>query len=363
MKHRSSAWTLALLFAVLVLYASLYPFTGWRTQAGVSWEWLLAPWPRYWTAFDVWANLLGYVPLGFLLAVAMLRTGWGAASWPLAVLLPALFSLAIEAVQTLLPVRVPSNLDLILNSAGGALGASLAWVSDRAGLLRYWSQWRADWFESDAHVGLVLLGLWFPALLYPAPIPFGLGQVWGRLEAALQSWLEGTPFAQWVPLGALPEMPLSPLAEALSVLLCLLAPMLLGYSQIRSVQRRLWLLPVLVALAAAVEAFSYALTYGPHQSWAWINPQVLLGGGLAVFVALVLSALPRRLCLVLMLLSLAVALTLLNRAPEVPYFAQSLEVWEQGRFIRFHGLSQWLGWLWPWAALVFGLVALGRSRP
>jgi hypothetical protein len=56
-----------------------------------------------------------------------------------------------------------------------------------------------------------------------------------------------------------------------------------------------------------------------------------------------------------MLLSLAVSLTLLNRVPETPYFAQSLEVWEQGRFIRFHGLSQWLGWLWPWMALLFGL--------
>jgi hypothetical protein len=44
-----------------------------------------------------------------------------------------------------------------------------------------------------------------------------------------------------------------------------------------------------------------------------------------------------------------------------PYFAQSLEVWEQGRFIRFHGLSQWLGWLWPFAALVFGLLAVARS--
>ncbi|MDP3836377.1 MAG: VanZ family protein, partial [Hydrogenophaga sp.] len=38
-----------------------------------------------------------------------------------------------------------------------------------------------------------------------------------------------------------------------------------------------------------------------------------------------------------------------------------LEVWEQGRFIRFHGLSQWLGWLWPFAALLFGLRAVART--
>ncbi|HMN94635.1 MAG TPA: VanZ family protein [Hydrogenophaga sp.] len=362
MKHTSSAWTLALLFAALVLYASLYPFAGWRLQAGLSWHWLLAPWPRYWTAFDVWANFLGYVPLGFLLAVAMVRTGWGPWSWPMAVLLPAVFSLSIETLQTLLPTRVPSNLDLVLNSAGGLVGATLAWALERMGFVRRWARWRADWFEADAHGGLVLLALWFPALLYPAPIPFGLGQVWERLEAVLQTWFEGTPFVQWVPAASAPLIPLSPLAESLGVMLCLLAPLMLGYSQIRTVSRRLWLVPLLLLLASLVEGFSYALTYGPQQAWTWINPAVLLGSGLALLVGLALLALPRRLCLVLMLMSLAVSLTLLNRVPETPYFAQSLEIWEQGRFIRFHGLSQWLGWLWPWAALLFGLLTLGRSR-
>ena len=66
------------------------------------------------------------------------------------------------------------------------------------------------------------------------------------------------------------------------------------------------------------------------------------------------------LAVVVMLLTLAVSLTLLNLAPDSPYFAQSLEVWEQGRFIRFHGISQWLGWLWPFAALIFGLRAAAR---
>ncbi len=61
------------------------------------------------------------------------------------------------------------------------------------------------------------------------------------------------------------------------------------------------------------------------------------------------------------LLTLAVSLTLLNLAPDSPYFAQSLEVWEQGRFIRFHGVSQWLGWLWPFAALIFGMRLLART--
>jgi hypothetical protein len=80
----------------------------------------------------------------------------------------------------------------------------------------------------------------------------------------------------------------------------------------------------------------------------------------ALVMGLLLLALPRRMCTVIMLLALAVSLTLLNRTSPSPYFAQSLEVWEQGRFIRFHGLSQWLGWLWPYAAFFFGLGMASR---
>ena len=83
---RSSAWPLALLFAGLVVYASFYPFTGWRFQGVAPLAFLHAPLPQYWTGFDLLSNLVGYMPLGFLLALGMMRSGWGGWSWPLAVL-------------------------------------------------------------------------------------------------------------------------------------------------------------------------------------------------------------------------------------------------------------------------------------
>jgi hypothetical protein len=108
---------------------------------------------------------------------------------------------------------------------------------------------------------------------------------------------------------------------------------------------------------------SSALTYGPNHAWSWISPPAALGLGLAGIAGLALLALPQRLYGVLMLLCLAISLSLLNRAPASPYFAQSLEAWEQGQFIRFHGLSQWLGWLWPYAALILGLRAVVSTAP
>jgi VanZ family protein len=360
LKPYSSAWPLALLFGALVVYASLYPFSGWRVQGVLPMAFLQAPLPQYWTGFDVIANLLGYAPLGFLLALAMLRSGWGHWSWPMAVGLPVLLSLAVETLQNYLPMRVPSNVDLALNTAGAALGASTAWVLERLGGLRRWTQFRADWFEPSARGGLVLLALWPMALLYPVSVPFGLGQVWDRLETGLTTLLEDTPFLDWLPLWGAASVPLGPLAEVLCVVLGLLAPLLMGYADMRSIPRRAGFMVMLLLCATASASISSALTYGPEHVWSWISPQAILGMGLALLAGLALLTLPRRLCNVGMLLSLAVSLSLLNRAPASPYFAQSLEVWEQGRFIRFHGLSQWLGWLWPFAALIHGVMAVAR---
>ena len=357
---RSSAIPLSLLFAALVVYASLYPFEGWRWSGGQVWAFLSAPLPRYWTKFDVSANLVGYVPLGFLAALGLLRSGWGRWAWWFAVLLPAMLSLSLETLQNFLPMRVPSNLDLGLNIAGGVLGVCLAWFLERLGVMRQWTQFRRNWFAPQAHGSLVLLALWPFALLYPLSVPFGLGQAWEQLEEVLSSLLVDTPFLVWLPLQSEAAVPLSPLAQALCVALGLLAPLMLGYADVHAPSRRLVLLVALLLSALGAAGFSAAMTYGPDHAWAWVDMPALLGMAVAALVALATLRLPPRACHVSLLLALAVSLSLLNRAPVSAYFDQSLNVWEQGRFIRFHGLSQWLGWLWPFAALMYAVRAVTR---
>jgi hypothetical protein len=75
-------------------------------------------------------------------------------------------------------------------------------------------------------------------------------------------------------------------------------------------------------------------------------------------------AVPRRGCAALVLVGLVVHLFLLNQAPASAYFTHTLQTWEQGRFIRFHGVVQWLGWLWPYATLAYVLVRVSsRDAP
>lgn len=365
--HKSSAWPLALIYAALVVYASLYPFTDWRDQGIAPWSFVAAPWPKYWGSFDVVANALGYGPLGFLLALGVLRStpaAGGRGRWAVgvALLLAGLLSLLMETLQSYLPVRVPSNLDLVLNAGGALMGALLASWLQRWGVIDSWSRFRARWFVADSRGALVLLCIWPVALLFPASVPLGLGQVLERLELVVAEQLADTPFLALWPVRDIELQPLWPGTELLCVMLGALIPCLLGYGVIRRLWRRLAFVLLVLAVGAGVTALSAALTYGPSHAWAWLSLPVRYGLLAGALLALLLVWLPARACMAMLLLALAAHLALLNQAPEGAYFAQTLNTWEQGRFIRFHGLAQWLGWLWPYAALAYVLVRLSQAQ-
>ncbi|HWI83755.1 VanZ family protein [Ramlibacter sp.] len=364
-KHKTSAWPLSQAYVALIVYASLYPFAGWRDQGIAPWEFLRSPWPKYWTGFDVAANAMGYAPLGFLLALSFLRRGSPrfapsnrTMAIVVAVVAAAVLSLLMEALQTYLPSRVASNLDFGLNGAGALAGALLAAGLERLGAIDRWSRFRVRWFVEDARGALVLLALWPFALLFPAAVPLGLGQVFERLEGALTEWLMDTPFLEWLPVRDIELQPLVPGAELVCVALGALVPCLLGYSVVRTFGRRAVFAVFTVLIGIGATALSAALSWGPSHAWAWLSLPVRLGLGIGLVLALVLIVMPRRGCAALVLLALMLHLTLLNQAPASAYFAHTLQTWEQGRFIRFHGLAQWLGWVWPYAVLLYVLLRL-----
>jgi VanZ family protein len=358
--HRSSATLFALMFALLIAYASLYPFDGWRDQGINPFEFLNAPWPRYWSRFDVVANFVGYMPLGFLVALSLLRTRALPQPVLLASVAAALFSVLLEALQSYLPQRVPQLSDWLLNSSGALAGALTALALERWGVIDRWSRFRARWFVREARAPLVLLSLWPAALLFPPPVPLALGQIRERLQGFVNELLEGTPLAALVDESSGYVLPMSNLGELICVALGFAIPCLLAYSVTLGWHRRLmlWFMGVLIALSAS--SLSAALSYSPEHAWGWLSLAAQVGLGIGMGMALLCISLPRKLCLGLLVAALVWQMSLVNAVPATPYFAQTLQSWEQGSFIRFHGLAQWLGWLWPYAALVVALMALAR---
>ena len=367
--HKSAAWPLSWMYAGLVVYASLYPFAQWRDQGISTWSFLTAPLPRYWSGFDVAINVVGYAPLGALLSLAILRSLRMKYPILIPLLAGAVLSLLMEGLQSYLPQRVASKEDWILNTLGAALGAGATLALDRLGVMARWDRVRSRWLVAYGRGYVVLLATWPLALLFPASIPFGVGQVLARSIAAVDEMVTewGGPDAAavwltWLPAPHAVEHALSPSGVYLCVLLGLLIPCFLAFCVVRNPLHRAIAAVGLVLLGVCTTGFSSALTWGPAHAWAWLDVPVRSAVVTAVLLALALVWLPVRASAALVLLALGVDLSLLNQAPESPYFSQTLQAWEQGRFIRFNGLAQWLGWIWPYAAALVVLTQFGRHN-
>ena len=358
--HKTAASPLALIYAVLIVYASLYPFASWRDQGMEAWAFLQAPRSHYWTGFDVAINVIGYVPFGGLLALSALRSGRLSRPLLFAFLCATSLSLCMEALQSFLPVRVASREDWLLNTVGAWAGAIATLLLEHVGAIDRWSHFRKRWFVENSRGGLVLLATWPLALLFPAAVPFGVGQILERIEVQLAEQLAGTPFLEWLPVRDTGSQPLLPSTELICVLLGLLIPCLLGFCVIRPGLRRLLFVPIYIGLGTLATVLSALLSWGPDHAWAWLDVPTQVGLVVALVLAMLLSLVPTRACPSLVLLGLGLYLSILNQAPESPYFAQTLQEWEQGRFIRFNGLAQWLGWSWPYVVLGYALVLIGR---
>ncbi|MEO6031670.1 MAG: VanZ family protein [Burkholderiaceae bacterium] len=367
-RHRSSASPLAGLYAALIVYASLYPFAGWRDPGISPWAFLALGWPRWWTWFDLSANLLGYIPFGALIFGALVRTGSKARpALTLAFAGGLALSLAMEWLQNFLPRRVSSNVDLGLNALGTLCGAVLGWMIHRHGGVDRWQVARDRWFIRRSAGALALLLLWPAGLLLPLPVPLGVGQVLARVQEAIANSVQGTAiapaFESWIDAG-LNRAALSPAGEFALIALGLLAPCMIAFSVAQPGWRRLVLAFGAAALGGATTTLSTVLNFGPEHALAWRTPQALAALGVGLSLAALLSGVPRRAAAGLGLMVLTALVTIIAQAPADPYFAQSLSLWEQGRFIRFHGAARWVGWLWPYAAIVYLLARLGaRDEP
>lgn len=369
--RESSALTLTIVFTGLVIYASLYPFTGWFWPAGQPLAALLVPpWPRYHLGFDDWSNFVGYMPLGALAYASALRRGrsqWAAALAACA--FPSALSWIMEFTQHFLPGRYPSLMDWTLNSLGAASGLSLAIAVHSAGAGVRWSTLRERWFTPHSGATIALLMLWPVGFLYPRNVPFGLGVTWERLQEVAYDLLSDHPLAPWFEWlwASLGENTgtMSRAAEGFAVALGLLGPCLVAFSIARPGWRRAAIVPLAVAVGLAANTLSAALNFGPVHALGWVTSTVPVGLVLGALLAAGCVFIGQRPAAALGLVALSVNVALVAQAPSDPYYADSLQQWEQGRFIHFHGLAQWVGWLWPFAAIaaLFGRVVRSDAAP
>lgn len=172
MENRRPALYGALLFALFIIYGSLYPF-NWQARPGaLPWADLLA---ILFTAetessrLDFSTNVLLTVPLAFCLMIFLrAKTRLGGAMLSVAVLLFCLLlAMAVEVAQLYVPGRVPSRYDVIAQGLGAAIGIGLwAWRGEALWRLMFdWSTLKQSQSRWEKLASLYLIGVFGYGLL------------------------------------------------------------------------------------------------------------------------------------------------------------------------------------------------------
>lgn len=354
-----------LVYVLLIVYASWYPFSGWHNNGLSPLAYLSAPFPYYWTMFDVVTNVIGYMPFGLLMVFALYPLLRRLPAVILAVVAGALLSGVMEAIQTYLPTRVPSKLDLMTNLAGTLFGAVSGVLLSHAFLEEsHFLETRRRWFtHQTSGGGLIVLALWPLAQIYPQGYLFGHGQLTPILSEWLSAWLsrpidlaaflrhnvELTVEQYWLSEAIITACGLS---GALLTLLCI--------SRRHAPNARLVIALILVTIAA--KSLATALLFAPENAFVWLTPGAQ-GGllfGIAILSGLVFAppVVQRRLAV----LMLGISLFVVNAVPDNPYFVATLQTWVQGKFLNFNGAAQFLSLLWPFIAFWFLLHPVHRRN-
>jgi VanZ family protein len=335
---------LAACYAGLLVYGTLAPWEGWRSLGVGPFAYLTAPLPQHLTFFDLMLNVLAYLPLGALLALA-----W-AQHWPrlragcVAALAAMLLSLLLEAAQTWLPLRIPSNVDLATNAAGGALGALLgallAPTIRGSGRLNAWTE---RWFIEGPSLALVVLLLWPLAQLPPSATLFGTGAIERDWIAALLAH---------APLPA-PRFSASEFAaaEALIVTAGMLSAGLALNVHLRQQAPRLLLVGGMLGFVLLVKTLAYGARFGQDDALLWLTPGAIAGlliGSLALTAAVFAPPAASARLAATALAGLVVAV---NLVPENPYYLQWVGAWRPGRMRDVLAAAEVIATLWPFALL------------
>jgi len=340
----------ALAYTLVIVFASLQPFSGWRAPPAEVLGFLGA-WPRYITTGDVVLNIAAYLPLGAMLFAALWPRLPAAAAFVVASLLAVLLSLALESAQMFLPTRIASSLDLLSNSGGAGIGALSGWMLTWPAFANNpMAAMRRNVVRTDAFgdCGLLVVATWILIQFHQAPLVFGGGEWRGILQ--FQPLFTHTP-----QIYILAESAIAALA---TTAIALLISLLLQPQQSAAP-------PIALTLVLALTAKSIAAaTLARAEHWLqWLTPGVGTGiaGGLVFFALLARFARTTRalgavFCLV-------AGVFIVNGTPENPYQAAPAFILspQPTHLLNFSNIVRLLSQVWPLAAIIF-LLALARRE-
>jgi VanZ family protein len=341
----------AVLYGVMIVYASLEPFSGWMAPLPGTPFFLFESWPTRFTRFDIAINVVAYMPFGFFVALTGVHRRPGA-RFAIATAISAMLSATMETTQMFLPSRDASTIDLISNTAGGALGALAALAFNAIpGLRARIGQWRHRVFVGgrSGDLGLALLGIWLLAQANPGIALFA---------ATFDPSLELTRDLAGTLLQAA-QCAFNVVGVGLFLALLLRQRRYLGGAVL-----------VLIGVALMFKGAAATVLLRSTMWENWLKPGATFGVAAGATVLLLTTELPRpaqtTLCAIALLSSLIAPLL----APDMWQARAPLALfdWPYGHLLNFNGLTHAVLVVWPVLASCYlmwlaGQPAWGERTP
>lgn len=342
-------------YLVALVWGSLFPMRGWEHRGTPLLAFLLDPWPRYWTGVDLAFNIAIYLPGGLLVAMLLRTSGLRSAAVPIALLGCSAIAVGLEALQTLLPGRVPSRLDWLANTGGALFGALAAPLGERAvaGGQRALEARRAI-SGTDSATGSLLLASWL-AIQWPAYRPL-FGQ--GDLHLPMATLAGGA----WPAATSRLAPAHGEFLEALGVTCAVVGTGLIVRELLPTRAPRALLTAMLVAAAVLIQSAGSAALGAPRVA-GWLSAGAQ-GGLLAGALVLALLAVARRRTrLHLAIAAFAAGIACSTLFPLDAYHARAASAGATGGWRNLEGLLRAAAVLWPLAAIVWCVRRLRALEP
>lgn len=154
-------WVSLTVISVLILYGSLFPFEFVYPMAPGVWAMFAASWTTTSSVGDSLGNILLFVPFGALGVLVLLGKHRLSSMVLWLSVSGGLLALVCQLIQLYIPSRVPAIGDVYWNLAGIWLGVAAGFYAHK----RHWLP--SEVSRVAVNVPLILIGLWFAAILMP----------------------------------------------------------------------------------------------------------------------------------------------------------------------------------------------------
>jgi glycopeptide antibiotics resistance protein len=316
-------------YVIAIVYISLYPLTNWHNNGIKYYVYLKNPFV-YWTKFDIYINVLAYIPLGFILYDFVFKNKL-IKSFIITVLGGILLSFSMETLQNYIPNRVPSLLDIYTNTLGAIIGWFFAYLFKKP-LLSLLNE--SEVLKIDK-IALFLLSLWPILQINQQNYLFSSGKIY-----FLTSFLENKFFNSKFYL----------FNEIAITFICIITICFLIYYFLKN-NFKLSFLIYYFFIVLFIKINSALFIFKIESDWLGLTIGNLIGIFLGFFAFILWTYFIKKINKNVIIALIVIQAMLINILPNNPYLVENLIELERGKFFNLNTALQFLSTIWLYLML------------